>query len=200
MDHEQTADAIARNIWEISTGNGRDVDADDWDSHREKCNAAVAETHTDEIDIDEWQRRALDRLTGTDDKPAKPRRIDATPTWKGIMPALIAVIENGTSEGRENAVEELMRLACAADRYIAESKADAAARGGKYQAIIWTKDRAESPVTILLTEGQAQDVAAYIMPGHNPATAGIAEHGAKISEAAARAYGGSWPAHLTYRR
>lgn len=130
----------------------------------------------------------------------KPRRIDATPTWEGLMPALVAVIENGTGEGRETAVEELMRLARAADSHIANSKAEAAAHGGKYQAIIWTKDRAKSPVTILLTEGQAQDVAAYIMPGHNPATAGIAEHGAKISEAAARAYGGSWPDHLTYRR
>ena len=57
-----------------------------------------------------------------------------------------------------------------------------------------------NPVTILLTEGEAQDVAAYLMPGHHPATAGIAEQGAKISEAAARSYGGSWPAHLTYRR
>src|SRR5690606_28392827 len=40
--------------------------------------------------------------------PARAARtIDATPTWAGLMPALIAVIELGTAEGRDNAVAEL---------------------------------------------------------------------------------------------
>ena len=193
MDYEATADAIARNIWEISTGNGAKLDADQWDSHRANCDAAVANTYRTGISVDDWQRAALARIEGK-------RTIDATPTWAGLMPALIAVIENGTAEGRDNAVAELMRLAQAADSYIAADKANAKQRATGYQAIIWAQDRAGNPVTILLTEGEAQDVAAYLMPGHHPATAGIAEHGAKISEAAARSYGGSWPAHLTYRR
>ena len=49
-----------------------------------------------------------------------------------------------------------------ADTYIVADKARAAERGTKYQAIIWTKDREGNPVTILLTEGAAQDVAAYL--------------------------------------
>ena len=128
------------------------------------------------------------------------RTINATPTWAGLMPALIDMIENGTAEGRAIAIAEITRLAHAADTYIAADKAAADQRGDKYRAIIWARDRPGNPVTILLTEGEAQDVAAYLMPGHHPATAGIAEQGAKISEAAARSYGGSWPAHLTYRR
>lgn len=193
MDHEATADAIARNIWEISTGNGARIGADQWDSHRANCDAAVANTYRTGISVDDWQRAALARIEGK-------RTIDATPTWAGLMPVLIAVIENGTTEGRDNAIAEIMQLAEAADTYIAADKARAAQIGQKYQAIIWTKDREGQPVTVQLVEGTAQDVAAYILPGHHPATAGIAEHGAKISEAAARSYGGSWPAHLTYRR
>lgn len=128
------------------------------------------------------------------------RIIDETPTWEGLMPAIIAAVENGTAEGRDSAIAELMRLAEAADSYIAADKARAAEQGGRYQAIIWTKDREGQPVTVQLIEGAAQDVAAYLMHGHHPATAGIAEHGQKISEGAARAYGGAWPAHLAYRR
>lgn len=132
--------------------------------------------------------------------PRAARTIDATPTWAGLMPALIALIENGTAEGRATAIAEITRLAHAADTYIAADKAAADQRGDKYRAIIWAHDRTGTPVTIMLTEGEAQDVAAYLMPGHHPATAEIAEQGAKISEAAARSYGGSWPAHLAYRR
>lgn len=193
MDHEATADAIARNIWEISTGNGAKLDANQWDSHRANCDAAVANTYRTGISVDDWQRAALARIEGK-------RTIDATPTWAGLMPALVAVIESGTAEGRASATGELMRLAEAADSYIAANKARAAEIGARYQAIIWTKNRDGQTVTIQLIEGAAQDVAAYLIPGHHPATAGIAENGQKISEAAARSYGGSWPAHLTYRR
>ena len=40
-----------------------------------------------------------------------PRMLNLTPTWAGIMPALIAAIQNGTSEGEAMARTELMRLA-----------------------------------------------------------------------------------------
>lgn len=43
--------------------------------------------------------------------PPEGRRIDLTPTWAGLMPALIALIDNGTPEGRAVAVAELQRLA-----------------------------------------------------------------------------------------
>jgi len=41
--------------------------------------------------------------------------IDITPTWVGILPALLAVIQNGTPQGRAAATEELQRLAATVD-------------------------------------------------------------------------------------
>ena len=46
---------------------------------------------------------------------AEAQTIDATPTWAAILPALLAVLENGTAEGRAMAREELARMARAAD-------------------------------------------------------------------------------------
>ncbi len=37
--------------------------------------------------------------------------IDMTPTWTGIMPAILAVLEDGTPKGKMLAREELMELA-----------------------------------------------------------------------------------------
>ncbi len=48
--------------------------------------------------------------------------IDITPTWASLIPALCAVIEDGTSEGRALAIEELMRLAKFADDFNAKNK------------------------------------------------------------------------------
>jgi len=48
--------------------------------------------------------------------------IDMTPTWEGILPILIAGIENGTFESRKTAIEELMRMAKLADAYNAGSE------------------------------------------------------------------------------
>ena len=43
--------------------------------------------------------------------------INITPTWAGILPALIAVIRDGTPEGQRMAAEELQRMAQAADKW-----------------------------------------------------------------------------------
>ena len=48
--------------------------------------------------------------------------IDITPMWREILPALISLLENPTTH--EVALEELQRMAGAADRYIALVKAD----------------------------------------------------------------------------
>lgn len=45
------------------------------------------------------------------------KTIDITPTWKSILPILIAGIKDGTCEGRQIAIEELARMAEAADKY-----------------------------------------------------------------------------------
>lgn len=41
--------------------------------------------------------------------------IQLTPTWRGLLPAFIAVLESGTDEGKRLAREELRRMAEAAD-------------------------------------------------------------------------------------
>ena len=43
--------------------------------------------------------------------------IDITPMWREILPALLSLLENPTTH--EVALEELQRMAGAADRYIA---------------------------------------------------------------------------------
>jgi hypothetical protein len=46
------------------------------------------------------------------------KTVDITPTWEAILPALLAVIENGNFEGRKVALEELTRMAQLADLYV----------------------------------------------------------------------------------
>ena len=49
---------------------------------------------------------------------AAPQYIDLTPTWSGLMPALIAAAANGS----QGAIGELMRLAAIVDRHNAANK------------------------------------------------------------------------------
>lgn len=49
--------------------------------------------------------------------------IDVTPTWRGLVPAFVALIENGDAEGRAHAIKELYRMADAVDAINAERKA-----------------------------------------------------------------------------
>ena len=51
------------------------------------------------------------------------RYIDATPTWAGIMPALLAAIADGTPAAQDAARAEIMRLARQMDAQIAREKA-----------------------------------------------------------------------------
>lgn len=44
-----------------------------------------------------------------------------TPTWRGVLPLLLAAVENGTTEGRRLALGELGRMADAADAFNARS-------------------------------------------------------------------------------
>lgn len=50
--------------------------------------------------------------------------IDCTPSWKAILPTLLALIEMGSAEGKVAAKEELARMARLADLYVAEHKDD----------------------------------------------------------------------------
>lgn len=63
MTYDQTADAIATAIWEISTGNGRDLEEDLHNDHMQNCHAAVANSYTDDITVEAWQDAALARVS-----------------------------------------------------------------------------------------------------------------------------------------
>ena len=46
----------------------------------------------------------------------KPKAVDITPTWQGILPAILLVLEgNPTAEGKKLAHDELKRMAEVAD-------------------------------------------------------------------------------------
>ena len=51
--------------------------------------------------------------------------IDLTPTWSGILPALLAVIQNGSVEGVKLAEVELRQMARLADLYAISRKEQA---------------------------------------------------------------------------
>lgn len=44
-------------------------------------------------------------------------KIDCTPTWIGLLPAMLQVLESGSSEGKQIVKEELRNMAKAADLY-----------------------------------------------------------------------------------
>lgn len=54
--------------------------------------------------------------------PAPVQTIDCAPTWESLVPALIAVLQNGTGRGHDVARDELNRLARYADSAIARAK------------------------------------------------------------------------------
>lgn len=68
------------------------------------------------------------KLTGPADNTPAARSIDMTPTWAGIMPALVAALQHGTAEGQGMARAELARLAQEVD------SANAAARDAREAA------------------------------------------------------------------
>jgi len=46
------------------------------------------------------------------------KTFDITPTWSGILPVLVAALQNGTAEGQLMAMEELKRMAKLADSHV----------------------------------------------------------------------------------
>jgi hypothetical protein len=69
QDYELTAEALAIAIWETSTNNGLGLDEDYWDDHMTNCQAAVANSYTDEITEKDWHAAAL-AIIRTPEQPA----------------------------------------------------------------------------------------------------------------------------------
>lgn len=55
--------------------------------------------------------------------------IDVTPTWTGILPWLLHVIEEGEEEGRQIAKDEILRLGRVADAFIAQGITEVPVKG-----------------------------------------------------------------------
>lgn len=62
MDYETRLGANATAVWEIWTGNGRDMDIDDRNETGKQASDAVANTYVDGITDRNWQIAALRRL------------------------------------------------------------------------------------------------------------------------------------------
>ena len=62
--------------------------------------------------------------------------INITPTWEEIAPALIAVLEDGSDHGRDQARREIIRMAKIADLYV---KAQ-----GKTEADLWREQHGDA--------------------------------------------------------
>lgn len=53
--------------------------------------------------------------------------IDMTPSWEGLLPYLLTIVQDGSWEGQRLAREELQRMAKLADRYVMTQKVEAKA-------------------------------------------------------------------------
>ena len=114
------------------------------------------------------------------------RTIDVTPTWTDLMPALFAVLQNGTEEGRAIAQAELTRLAKIVDDQNAEAKTRLeTVNGHSIEAFaVYSPGRAGA-ITYALTKDQAGQAAVYAHNGEVTA-ASAANHGTKCREDDAR--------------
>ena len=63
------------------------------------------------------------------------KTVNITPTWEAILPALLAVIENGNFEGRKVAIEEITRMAQIADMAIKQKSKYPFEEGDDYYTI-----------------------------------------------------------------
>lgn len=53
--------------------------------------------------------------------------IELPVTWQGIVPILLAVLQNGDAEGQQMAREEIVRMAQLADLYAAQKQQEVTA-------------------------------------------------------------------------
>jgi hypothetical protein len=85
----------------------------------------MAQTGTTQMNND--RNHALEARQSARDIEPEPQRkrvgtIDFTPTWRAIVPIIIAAFQDGTDEAKRLAKLELDTMAEAADRYNASCK------------------------------------------------------------------------------
>lgn len=92
-----------------------------------------------------------------------PRVIDVTPTWESLIPAFVALIENGNATGRATAIHELKRLAAMGDSLVAEAKA------GVIADYPMRADRGTAAGAIVLRHLPGNDATPYVVHFRNDA-------------------------------
>lgn len=83
------------------------------------------------------------------------KTIDITPTWRGLLPALVEVAANGAStDGRRNALTELGRVCDMADAQIARAKVakQAAALMAEHESTVTRRMRSGGSFCAILGE------------------------------------------------
>ena len=78
-----------------------------------------------------------------DDDMYEKETIDITPTWEGLLPALLMVLERGNAKGREEVLAELRRMAQIADLHVAlvaEQREEAQAKA-QQESEDWDEER-----------------------------------------------------------
>lgn len=71
--------------------------------------AGATPQSTDWVRADESKRKGNSMTTKT---------IDMTPTWEGMLPILLTLLENGSAAGRATAMAEMRKMAKLADLYV----------------------------------------------------------------------------------
>jgi len=69
-------------------------------------------------------RNPLRRVTGIhpNNLEIEMKTIDMTPTWESLLPAMLAVLENGSFDAKQDIRSELKKMAKAADMQVAAEK------------------------------------------------------------------------------
>jgi hypothetical protein len=92
----------------------------------------------------------------------EPKTINITPSWQGLVPAFLALIEDGTAEGRNFAVSEIARMAKVADLKVQAMQAIEAAQG-KFTVLLmmpmdWHGDQSSASECVTREWVEAADV------------------------------------------
>lgn len=103
------------------------------------------------------------------------RTLDLTPTWAGLMPALIALLQDGTAEGQKTAREELARLARGMDSANAAARSEEAAALARAQEAAadlkaaHARGMAEGAAAALAAVSEALDMGRACLGAYPPA-------------------------------
>lgn len=115
----------------------------------------------------------------------EPKTINITPSWQGLVPAFLALIEDGTAEGRNFAVSEIARMAKVADLKVQAMQAIEAAQG-KFTVLLmmpyeWHSDQSCAADCVTREHVDAQTVEEAFFAAQKIAVARAMEGGSETT-------------------